>query len=122
MTAGETFLLPGLDDHLWMVISDPAKAPDQLVVVCFLSWQPQYDQACVLEAGDHPFIKHSTCVNYPGARVVSEAKLESLKARGAFRTKDPLSTQLLTRIRASAANADIPTECYDILRRQGFVP
>jgi hypothetical protein len=122
MTAGETFLLPGLDDHLWMVISDPVKTPEELVVVCFLSWQPQYDQACVLEAGDHPFIKHSTCVNYPGARVVSDAKLESLKAGGALRTKDPLSTHLLARIRESAANADIPTECYDALRRQGLVP
>ena len=79
MTAGETFLLPGLDDHLWMVLSDPAREPN-LVVVFFLSWQPQYDQACVLQAGDHPFIKHSTCVNYPGARVVADAKLEAMKS------------------------------------------
>jgi len=122
MNAGDTFLVPTLDDHLWIVISDPAIDPVNVVLVCLLSWQPHHDQACILEQGDHPFVKHSTCVQYPWARTVADAKLETLKRDGTLRLKDPLSASLLDRIRASAANGDIPTGCYDVLRQQRFVP
>jgi hypothetical protein len=121
MKSGDTFLLPGLDDHLWMVISDPAADPDRVVVVCFLTWQLKYDQACIVEQGEHPFVTHSTCVNYPAARVETDAALERLKQRAVLKPKVPLSNQLLTRIRRSAENSDIPTEPFEILRSQGFV-
>jgi hypothetical protein len=120
MNAGDTFLTPSFDDHLWMVISEPFLDPN-LVVVCFLSWQSYHDQACVVEPGEHPFVTHSTCVNYPGATIVADSTLETLKGDGRLRIKAPLSQVLLGRIRTSAENADIPTECYAILRAQGFV-
>lgn len=120
MNAGETFLIPSIDDHLWMVISEPS-LDSNLVVVCFLSWQSYYDQSCVVEAGEHPFVVHSTCVNYPGATLVANSTLETLKAEGKLKLRDPISEALLKRIRTSAENADIPTECYAVLRAQGFV-
>lgn len=122
MNAGDTFLFPGVEDHLWMIISDPAQDDVRLVVTFFLSYQPRYDQSCVLNGGEHPFVKHPTCVNYPGARLVSDARLEQMKAAGALKLKEPLSPDLLALIRRCADRADIPTECYDVLRRQGFVP
>jgi hypothetical protein len=120
MNAGDTFLTPTINDHLWMVISEPSLDPS-LVVVCFLSWQPHHDQACVVEAGEHPFVVHSTCVNYSGAELVQDSILERLKADGKLRVRQPLSAELLSRIRSSAENADIPTKCYAVLRAQGFV-
>jgi len=122
MTAGDTFLVPDSDDHLWVVISDPNVDPSRVVIVCFLSHQPHYDQACVLEPGDHPFIKHPTCVNYPDARIESAALLERLKGDGRLKPKTPLSSGILDRIRSAAEDSEIPTEGYDILRRQGYVP
>jgi hypothetical protein len=86
MNAGDTFLTPGVDDHLWMVISEPSLDPS-LVVVCFLSWQPHYDQSCIVEAGEHPFVTHSTCVNYPGATIVTDSTLEHLKSKGRLKLK-----------------------------------
>lgn len=121
MKPGDTFLVPGVDDHLWMVVSDPRADADKVVVVCFISWQSHYDQACIVNTGEHPFVKHATCVNYPGARVESDGLLERLKLSGKLRPKEPLSDQLLGRIRKSAERADIPTEAYQILRDQGFV-
>jgi hypothetical protein len=120
MNAGDTFLTPTIDDHLWMVLSDPLLDPS-LVVVCFLSWQPHYDQSCVVEAGEHPFVIHATCVNYPGATLVANSTLETLKIQGRLRIREPLSDVLLNRIRSAAESADIPTECYAVLRAQGFV-
>jgi hypothetical protein len=121
MKAGDTFLTPNMDDHLWMVISNPALDPVNVVVVCFLPWQNHYDQSCIVEAAEHPFVTHSTCVNYPGATIVADATLETLRVRGALREKEPLSSELFNRIRRSAENADVPTECYAVLRSQGFV-
>src|SRR5690349_7712362 len=118
MNAGDTFLTPDVDDHLWVIISDPAMDSERLVVVCFLSWREHHDQACVIEPDEHPFVKHSTCVNYPGATVVNDATLESLRGKGKLRAKAPVSPELLERIRRSAEAADIPTECYEILREQ----
>lgn len=122
MKAGARFLAPSLDDHLWMVISDPALDQDRVVVVSVLSWTPRLDQACIVKPGEHPFVKHDTCVQYPEARAVALARLQRLLDEGKAVEKAPLSDELLARIRSSAAGADIPQECYDVLRRQGFVP
>ena len=121
MLAGDTFLVPDLDDHLWAVISDPLLDESKVVIVCLLSWQEHYDQACVLEAGDHPFITHSTCVNYPGARIEKNTLFEQLKSAGQLKPKDPLPDALLNRIREKAEDSDITSESYDVLRNQGFV-
>ena len=104
-----------------MVISDPVLDADHVVIVFFLTWQPHYDQSCIVDDGEHPFVKHATCVNYPAAKVTTNSKLEENVAKGKLKIKTPLSLALLERIRASAADSDIPSEPYDILRRQGFV-
>lgn len=77
MKSGDTFLIvDGSDDHLWMVISDTDQDPENVVVVPFLSDRPHLDQACVLNAGCHPFIKHPTCVQYSDAMVARNSTLE----------------------------------------------
>lgn len=123
MDAGDTFLIPNLgDDHLWMIISDPTADATRVVVVCFLSWSPTLDQACVLHGGEHPFVKHETCVHYPWARIVPTAQLDEMRKRGDLISKAPLSAELLAQIRGCAENGRLPTESYDFLRRQGLVP
>jgi hypothetical protein len=122
MQGGEAFLLPDFDDHLWAVISDPVLDPHCVVVVLFVSWTDKYDQACVLNGGEHPFIKHPTCVQYPGAKIVTDGRLEELRRSGQLRPKAPLSGELLALIRQRAAVANISTRAYEILREQGFVP
>ena len=121
MKAGDTFLIPDFDDHLWAVISDPSIDSQNVVIVLFVSWTKRYDQACVLRKGQHPFIKHDTCVQYPGAQVVTDSKLEEQLQTGKLRPKSPLSQELLEQIRRSAEQSDIPSRAYGILRDQNFV-
>src|SRR4051812_40502679 len=102
MNAGDTFLVPGLDDHLWLVISDPQLDKNQVVVVSFVSWQERYEQSCVVEAGEHPFVRHRTCVAYSSARVVDVQRLDTLAGANKLTLKAPLSSALLARIRESA--------------------
>lgn len=57
MKAGFAFrFADGGDDHLWFVISDPARDPFLLVSVTTLRFAG--DQSCLLDVGDHPFIQH----------------------------------------------------------------
>lgn len=113
-------MAPGYEDHLWRVISDPTIDAQCVVIVFFLTWQPHYDQACIVQSGEHPFVKHSTCVNYPAAKVTSNLKLDEALQQGRVKLKTPLSPELLEKIRRQAAESDIMTEACDILRRQGL--
>ena len=122
MQSGDTFLFEdGRDDHLWMVISDTAQDPEHLVVVRFLSWQEYYDQACVLDAGDHPFIKHPTCVDFPSAAFASNALLESLRVEGKIKVRQPLPTLTLEKIRAATLDSDIRQKFVLFLGQQKLV-
>ena len=126
MKAGDTFIIeqPGtsLDSHLWMVISDPNVDPHEVVLLNFTTWRADKDQACIVEVGDHAFIRHRTCVNYGGAKVVSAAAIQSLVTNGRIAPRQPLSTDLLERIRNGAAESrSMPMGVAAILARQGLI-
>ncbi|HEY8666083.1 MAG TPA: hypothetical protein VIL86_05435 [Tepidisphaeraceae bacterium] len=123
MNAGDTFLFPGgADDHLWMIISDPAVDPQKVVILKFVSWQERYEQTCIVRAGEHPFVKHDTCVSFSSARITEDANLQSLQSTGRLVMKQPLSAALLGRIRAAVMDSDgIPAECVTALVDQGVV-
>jgi len=103
MNTGDVFRFIGIADiHVWMIISDPVKDPSHVLMVNFTSWGPHEDQACIFECGEHPFIKHRTCVNYPRAKVVTDHTLELLKKANKLELLDPLPTEVLQRIRNEA--------------------
>jgi hypothetical protein len=67
-TEGTTFFMSP-DPHLWAIISDPVKNPDEIVQVNFTtittitvtagpSDDPSNDRSCVVQAGEHEFITH----------------------------------------------------------------
>ena len=75
----------------------------------------------MLNGGEHPFVKHATCVDYPTARIASNAGLEVLRERNKLKVRTPLSEELLALIRARAIDGDIVTECIALLGEQGLV-
>ena len=121
MKTGDTFLfLDGSDDHLWMIISNTTDIKE-VVIVRFLSWESNYDQACTVYVGEHPFIKHPTCVNYSAAMVAPLAALETLRDSGKLKLRQPLSDELLAKILSTVMDSDIPTKCITILSDQGLI-
>jgi hypothetical protein len=121
MKAGDTFLLQLADEHLWVVISDPSLNPQRVLVVNFTTWRQYHDQACILDRGDHPFVRHRTCVNYPSARVATDADLEEVRAAGLLHLHDPLSDSLLQRIRAAVRASRMKLEHVQVLVDQGLI-
>jgi hypothetical protein len=63
MDAGYCFLLSDIDDHLWIIISNPKLDPDHVLIVNLTTVASYKETVCVLSVGDHPWIRHDSCVN-----------------------------------------------------------
>ncbi len=85
----------GADNHLWVIISDPACDETCILVVNFTTLRRGSDKACVLRPGEHAFVTHDTCVQYLGCRKVKLGILEEYLARGQVEKREPLSPDLL---------------------------
>jgi hypothetical protein len=118
VNAGDTFMFEGKDDHLWMIISDPSIDSNNVVVICFITYKPYLDQSCIVEAGEHPFIKHRSLVDYHAGFLAS---ITELQACAELKQKQPISPTFLTRIRESTRGSNLPLECMEILVEQELV-
>jgi hypothetical protein len=123
MEAGDTFLLTKVDDHLWVILSDPGQDADQVLVVSVTTWRQGKDPACMIGRNEHPFVTHESCMAYIEARALSRANLFTFKDSGLLKLLDPVSAGLLGRMREGAARSDHLKPAFkDILRRQGLIP
>jgi len=123
MNAGDAFLCPAKDEHLWMVISDPAADADHVVIVNLTSWkQGGNDSSGIVNTGEHPFVRHRSFVYYGGAKVDPLSHLKRLRTSGGLVLEDPLSEELLARIRLGAESSRwIPSFARQVLVDQGLI-
>jgi hypothetical protein len=122
---GETLFF-SYSEHLWIVISDPAKDNGRVLLVNFSSVKPgvPFDPACVLEVGDHPYITQETFVYYRSAQVQSNKDLERQVSSGKIRFPyDPVSPEILKRIREGATKSKFINRGHrKLLEDQGLIP
>jgi hypothetical protein len=86
-----------LDNHLWVILSDPKIDAEKVLLVSLTTVTPLKETVCILEVGDHPWIRHRTCVFYEYPKVVSLETLHRLQDAGLLQLKEPLSPRLLKR-------------------------
>ena len=119
---GATFHDAGTRDgrlHLWVVCSDCGAALREVVVVSITTVydDQRQDTTCVLDVGDHDFIRHTSIVFYALAEVRALATLESAIADGRLKRGAPFREDVLDRIvRGFAASRETPPECEVIPR------
>ena len=126
ISLGDTFLLPGTrpDEgrHLFVVISDPVRSPDDVVLVPLTTFEHYKDQSCILNVGDHPFVKHPTCIGYSDAQCSPVKKLGQLLESRDIRRRKPMCEDVLARILEGAAKTRmLPSKCDMILHGQGLI-
>src|SRR5947208_3401343 len=86
--------------HLWVVLTDPLGDPSQVALVNLTKQKSHSDNTVVLNAGDHPFIKQATIVNYARATIQSATALENaIKADITMRHKTDCASDILEKIR-----------------------
>jgi hypothetical protein len=99
--AGDTFTLKdkSVDSHLWVIVSDPTVDEERVLFVSMTSYDVTKEKVCLLDVGDHPFIKHKTCIAYDFAKVAPLKTLIALRDQGHLSMGQPVSDELLERIR-----------------------
>ena len=126
MNAGDTFFVQQVgklyDSHLWMVLSDPALDADKVLIVSLTTWGKDDDPACILNIGDHPFVRQKSFIKYSHAKVVTDQQLDEFHTRGQIHVQAPLSASVLKRVRDGAAESRFMALGHaDILIDQGLI-
>jgi hypothetical protein len=121
VNAGDTFKF-SFSMHLWIVVSDPQIDADEVLLVSFTSNKSWQDQACVLRPGDHRFLVKETVLYYAKAKVLSNSELDALLAAGDLVLDDPVTSEVLARIREGARMSNrIAFRHRQLLIDQGLV-
>lgn len=103
MKLQEAFLLADVSGrHLWVVIY--AK-DDQYVIVNLTSKKPGCDESCIIQPGEHPFVKRETVANYQMLRQLNKWEATIMDSRGRGRSHQAISEQLLKRIQEGAVRS-----------------
>jgi hypothetical protein len=123
--AGEAFFRVSgpTGSHLNVVLCDPTDFPTyrtQSVIcvdICSLGQIIWHDQAVLLSQGDHPFIQHDSYVNYSQAAVHHAASLENLVGVRGYEPTEPVTHELLIRLRDGAVRSiHTPRDIQSFLR------
>ena len=124
MKAGDTFYLShrGVDGHLWVVISDPEKDAERVILVSMTTYEDHKEDVCLIEVGEHARVSHKTCIAYNEARMTTLEKLIMLRDGGHLVAQPPASNELLARIRDGVSrSARIKYRFIEILLEQGVI-
>lgn len=112
---------PDTPRHPWIVLSDPAKDSDAVVIVN-LSTKPGPDNPpCIVQPGEHNTISRQSYVRFEKARKTTLNALERGLAGNILSLSTEISAELLRRIQTHLlVSHHVPSELKKILRDQGF--
>lgn len=106
--AGDAFFCQaGPKEHLFVVLFDPDTYQREgygkrlcIVSVNFTSvaTEKKIDSACVIEAGEHPFIQHQSYVLYERIQIMDHEHVCLCVNTGVYRPAQKVSVELLNRI------------------------
>lgn len=113
MKEGDAFLgaPPGRTKHLWVVITEPDESGCVVLVNVTTATESKQrlDRSCVLDVGDHPFIKHQSLINYQDALKCRadaiDAAIQSLPTT-CIEQRERFQPSVLRRIKKGALESD----------------
>ena len=125
MVSGDVFI--PCDDsiqnpHIHIVISDSDVDPNNLLIISVTTLKVGREQSCILEPIDHPFIQHSSIINYGEAKIVSADDLSWNIKLNKIEQLKPIDANVLNRIRKGAENSIfLPEGCRKFLILQELI-
>jgi hypothetical protein len=102
--------------HLWFVLTDPDPTTSKVVLVMLVTERAHTERTVRLDAGDHPFVRHPSNVDFGTATYAPVSKLSDALARNAAALDADMSHELLQRVRrgllaSSHAPHDVVEHC-----------
>lgn len=80
------------------------------------------EEVCLINQGEHPFVKHKTCIDYSKAKHATSSQLDTLLAKKQILQTSSVSEELLGRIRKGASiSEDLPQRYKKLLRSQELI-
>jgi len=108
--------------HLHVVLSDPISNRDKVCIVSLTKWAANKDQSCILDQGDHPFIRQKTVVHYRDHHLYQACVVEEQLDTGEAKARPQMSEKTLQRILNGAAKSRfLPADCHKLLVEQGLI-
>lgn len=108
LNCGDTFLTGTDDDeddyHLWIIVTPPNLG--EVVTVCVVTAHKRSERLVVLNAGDHPFIKHESVIAYRWSKIRLVDDLEAALSTGAAKKREPLSAAILKKAQSCLLESD----------------
>jgi hypothetical protein len=80
----------------------------------------QCDTSCIVAAGEHPFVRRETVVEYRRGVFGPQKAWEDLVRLGAARSSDPVSAALLLRIQQGTLASKFAAERFKQIVRQAL--
>lgn len=123
MRQKDAFTIPGINDHLQVVISRPDEYPDQVICFNFTSWKGDHcDPACIVQPGEHPWVKHKSFVYYANPSILRSEVVEALHAPNRIESWAPVSDEVFDRMLAGATITKmLSMEDAELLADQGLI-
>lgn len=105
---GDAFLIPsGPTNHLCCILTDKLPGSFRLfVTITSIYPDKHFDDACVLNVGDHPSILHPSYVAYRHIDQRTEQHIENMIAANEYIRRDPFAENVLERILKGAQISD----------------
>jgi len=122
VSAGDTFLVAQPFNHLYVVCSDPRIDTSKVLLVSFTTFRIKEEKCCMVERGEHPFIQHKSCIRYRDAKTASIDAIVRLVNANQMKRREPVSEDLLARIRKGAGESEyLPEEHRRLLQDQNLI-
>ena len=110
------------DKHLFFILNDAcAEGKHLLVNVTTIYEGVPFDPACVVEPGEHPFIRHKSSMNYRMARIMEAVRITKYVGGWYYKDGEDASKELVEKIIAGALESEfLPKHILKYLAKLGY--
>jgi hypothetical protein len=122
---GTSILLPkrgGDIRHLWIVLTEPEGHPPQVAIVNLTTRRAGSDDTCVLQPGDHEFVKAESVIHYADATIAPAEPLRRIAKLADYDFHADCSDELLKRIRHGLLSSPFTHKKIKIYCQARFTP
>lgn len=119
MDPGSSFVGYDRDNHLHVVLSAPDSRGRVALANLTTHGRPGCGEHClVLVPGDHPFVRHPSCIPFRRAKLEPLARLEEARRQGSIALREPLSPEVLLLLQQAALRDIHPPRNFKLAVRE----
>ena len=112
---GDTLLRLDYRNHLWIILSHP-DSQGRRALANFTTHDPTDDRhrTCplIITLGEHPWVKHDSCIYFDGVRLDTEDQIIAASTRGRLHRHEKATPDLVRKIQLAALESDLPTNAF----------